>query len=60
MRCENCGSTGLERYRSPVERQDVILRRHRCKACGHISLSVQVVVTVGLGRRLLPLLEPER
>ena len=60
MRCPNCGSTGLERYRSPVTRQDVVLRRHRCKTCGRVSLSAQVVVSGALSERLLPLLEDER
>lgn len=57
LRCPACGSVRSGRYRSPVEKQDVILRRHQCEDCQHIFLSAQTVVTPRLTERLLPALD---
>jgi transcriptional regulator NrdR family protein len=60
MRCPTCGSEDSERYRAPVQRADVVLRRHRCRGCRTVFLSAQTVVTEELAEHLLPLLEETR
>ena len=44
MRCPRCGSLSISRYRSPKSLLDMELRRHSCKECGMVFLSVQTVV----------------
>ena len=58
MKCPRCSSEESTRYRSPVTKDDVIMRRHRCLNCGLVFLSVQVVVTVDLEEALLDVFEP--
>ena len=53
MRCPNCDSEANSRFRAPVEREGVILRRHQCSNCRHVFLSAQVVVTAELEEQLL-------
>jgi transcriptional regulator NrdR family protein len=57
MKCPRCGSTESQRYRSPVERNEVVLRRHRCSNCGLVFLSAQVVVDPELEQELLDVFE---
>lgn len=56
MKCPSCGSSDSERYKSPVDRQEITLRRHRCRECGSVFLSAQTVLTDELAEKLLPLL----
>lgn len=55
--CPHCGSTRSQRYRSPVERNEVVLRRHRCGDCHGIFVTAQVVVVDELAEQLIPLLD---
>lgn len=46
MSCPNCDSEDYERYRSPVTIPGQgIVRRHKCRGCGWIFMSIQVVVS---------------
>lgn len=56
MLCPSCGSVRSERFRSPVEKMGIILRRHKCRDCGTVFLSAQTVVTDDLKETLLPIL----
>lgn len=57
MRCPRCGSSESKRYRSPVERDDVLLRRRECLTCGRVFLSAEVVVSADLEQTLLDVFE---
>jgi transcriptional regulator NrdR family protein len=45
MKCPTCGTVTSKRYRSPAETVFGTFRRHHCRECGTIFLSVQTVVT---------------
>lgn len=58
MKCPRCSSPKSSRYLSPVTKDEVVLRRHRCLECGLVYLSAQVVVTGDMEEALLEALEP--
>jgi len=42
--CPACGSANHERYRAPTFMAGNVLRRHLCRDCRKVFLSVEIVV----------------
>jgi uncharacterized Zn finger protein len=51
--CPACGEQYAESVRRPVTKDDVMLRRHRCRACGYLFMSAQVALTEEMADRVL-------
>lgn len=57
MRCPHCDSRDYEPYKDPAVRADAILRRHRCRNCKGLFMSIQLPVTGKLAVLLAELVE---
>lgn len=59
LTCPMCGSDSSVRYRSPMDRDHRTYRRHKCRDCGAIFLSVQRVMSHADAESLLDLMETQ-
>lgn len=57
LTCPKCGSDSSVRYRSPRDFEGRTYRRHKCRECGTIFLSVQKVMSHAAAEALLDLME---
>src|SRR3972149_316868 len=53
MRCPRCSSGSYRRYKSPVEMNGLLLRRHLCLTCRTVFFSAQRVVKPAAAERLI-------
>ena len=44
MSCPGCGGSNFVRYRSPKSVARFVIRRHTCRDCRRVFLSIQYVV----------------